>query len=202
MRKGAPEMDFRRLTITNEEEMHKALDKIPDYKIKMEIVQEDVLKNKPQQENQEANYKFANPIPETMRSIKLKDLGQVDIDQINREIKGNSKVPENDQKSCDYSYENYQRAVLTKELTYSDDELKANESKVATKQKLSESKSLKKKVSKNKQDTQNNINISEQRNEPKVSCNRKSINKKLLRRKKKTMVSEKTQGNNAAAKSK
>lgn len=39
MRKGAPEiLDFRKLRITNEEEVHRALDKIPDYKIKMENV--------------------------------------------------------------------------------------------------------------------------------------------------------------------
>jgi len=78
-------LDLHGLKIDTEDEFRKAIEKIPDYKIKAEKVRGYDKYKYPEDNNlqeyviEQPVYEFSNPCPPSMRQVRISDLSSVDI---------------------------------------------------------------------------------------------------------------------------
>lgn len=86
----APILDLSKSTAKTAEEFRKLLDKVPDFKLKSERVRGEDIKikdkhfkfktGKKDYKSMKEPYLYPNPIPNEMRSLKLKELVSISID--------------------------------------------------------------------------------------------------------------------------
>lgn len=105
-KENAPILDLSRTVATTNEEFRRMLEKVPDFKMKVEKVPTDTIKirdkkfkfksGKKDLKAMRESYTFMDPLPAEMNKLKISELAAVSIDwKMLTTLKPKSKIEEN-----------------------------------------------------------------------------------------------------------